>query len=185
MKTLVPILLMVLVASFSSAQPDKSLIKEKWKPGKENVIFGYSVLRMEGKNDKKGITNVAYQSGDQFLIALEKKAKDEKWSEQKQNKEIKLYKEITTGGVIHLYVTRPGFKMANTNHFSVILKDSTEKEILHTVLADDIPEPITGSDYWSNHVTVPLGEKPRGSVYVYVIDKYEGAFLEYKFRVKL
>lgn len=185
MKTFASILLMVLFVGFSRAQTDKNLIKEKWKPGKENVIFGYSVLRMEGKNDRKGITNVAYQPYDKFLTALEEKAKDEKWSEQKQNKEVSHYKELAPGGVIHVYVTRPGFKMANTNHFSVILKDSTEKEILHTVLQDDIPEPIAGSDYWSNHVTVPLGEKPRGSVYVYVIDKYEGAFLEYKFRVKL
>ncbi|HXB40999.1 MAG TPA: hypothetical protein VNZ49_10690 [Bacteroidia bacterium] len=155
MKPTITILFFVFITAVSKGQTDKNLIKENWKPGKEKIIYGHPVWRIEGKNDKRGITNIACQSNG-------------------------------TADTIHFYLTRLTLHGANTDLFTIVVKDSTNKEVLRKELENDIPEaPLNGSDYWSNYIRFPLAKKIPGKIYIYVIEKAEEKNVEFKFEVKL
>jgi len=186
MKTLLTFFLTVFITGLSFAQTDKNLTKEKWKPKQEKLLYGHPVLRIEGKNDKIGITNVAYQTLSEFTADFENLALKQNWSKEQKKEETEALQKPAPGGVVHFYLTRLGMKSANTNLFAIQVKDSTNTEILNKDFDADIPEPpLNGSDYWSNYVWLPLPKEVKGKIYVDVIDKTEGKNAKFSFSVKL
>ena len=123
------IILTTFIATVSFGQIDDTLMKANWKPEKEKVIYGNTILRLEGKNDIGGMTNVGYESFAQVKAGLEKDAEKEMWTEEKKNKTIESYSQFASGGMIHLYLTRLTIDAANTEMFTIIIKDSAETEI--------------------------------------------------------
>lgn len=160
-----------IISTISFGQIDNSLMKANWKPGKENVIYGNTILRIEGKNDIGGVTNIGYESFAQVKARIEKDADTEMWTPEKKNQKINMYTRIASGGIIHLYLSRLTIDAANTDMFSVIVKDSASNEIYRESLKSNIPNlPSSGSSYWWNYKIIPIPTEIKGEVDVYVID---------------
>ncbi len=169
----------------SHGQIDKELTDTKWQPGKEKVIYETTILRVEGKNDIGGVTNVGYQSFDKFKAATIKKADSEMWTPEKKEKTLGLYEQFASGGMIYFYLTRLTIDAANTNMFTVIVKDSTDsKEILRKGLDSKIANVPSGDNYWWNYNSIPIKEKLQGKFFIYIIDKIGGDNNKFKFEVK-
>lgn len=179
------IILTTFITTLLFGQIDDNLMKANWKPGKEKVICGNAILRLEGKNNVDGITNIGYQSFEQVKSVLEKDAEREMWTEEKKNKTIESYSKSASGGLISLYLTRLTIDAANTDMFTVIVKDSTENEIYREELKSVIPEtPSSGSSYWWNYAAILLPEKIQGKFYIYIIDHLGKDNSKFKFEIK-
>jgi hypothetical protein len=187
MKTTLMITLTFIIATFSFGQIDNSLMKPNWKPGKENVIYGNTIMRVEGKNDIGGVTNIGYESFAQVKARIEKDADSEMWTPEKKNQQINMYTRIASGGIIHLYLSRLTIGAANTDMFTVIVKDSVSNEIYRESLKSDIPNlPSSGSSYWWNYAIIPLPTEIKGEVTVYVIDRIgSDGNSRFQFKMKL
>ena len=167
------------------SQIDPNLSKPTWAIGKEKTINGNRITRIEGKNDIAGATNSGYETITQLLAEVENMANNQMWSPEKKESTIKSYETLAGGGAISLYITRLTIDAANTDMFTIIIKDSTDNnEILRQELDSDIPQvPSTGSNYWWNYTTVTIPEKIEGKFYVYVIDKLGRENSKFKFEV--
>jgi hypothetical protein len=99
------------------------------------------------------------------------------------------YEKLAVGGMIYLYITRITIDAANTDNFTVIVKDSTDNnEIFRKQLKSNIAEtPSSGdSQYWWNYTSVPISEKIQGKFYIYIIDRLgDENNKRFKFEVKL
>ena len=180
------IILTTFIATVSFGQIDDNLMKANWKPEKEKVIYGNTILRLEGKNDIGGMTNVGYESFAQVKAGLEKDAEKEMWTEEKKNETIESYSKFASGGMIHLYLTRLTIDAANTEMFTIIIKDFAETEIFRKELKSDVPNvPSSGSSYWWNYASIPLTATIQGKIYIYVIDRLGNDNSKFKFEIKL
>ena len=180
--TITPILLLIVNILFG--QIDDNIMKASWKPGKEKVIYGNTIFRVEGKNDIGGATNIGYETLDQVKGGLIKRANTEMWTEEKKTETLASYDNFAPGGLIHLYITRLTIDAANTKMFTVIVKDTNEKEIFRKELDGDIPETPSGGNYWWNYTTIPIDKKIEGSFFIYVIDQLGSDNGKFKFEVK-
>jgi len=186
MKKACSIILTILITNILFGQIDINITNENWKVGNEKVLYGNRVIRLEGNNGTNGITNIAYETFAQVKSNLEKKAENEMWTEEKKNEKIESFKSFASGGIIHLYLTRLTIGAANTKYFTVIVKDSSEKEIYREELKNDIPNtPASGSDYWWNTANIYIKEPITGSFYIYVIDALGREYPRFKFEVKI
>ena len=85
------IILTSLISTVSFGQIDDNMMKANWKTEKEKVIYGNTILRVEGKNDIRGITNIGYETFAQVKAGIEKNAEKEMWTEEKKNEKISSY----------------------------------------------------------------------------------------------
>lgn len=175
-----------LLAMFSQAQIDENLRKANWKPGKEKIIYGNSVVRLEGKNDISGVLNLGYQTLNQLKNEIETIAEKEMWSKEKIEEEIALYEKLASGGMIHIFLTRLTIDAANTDNFTVIVRDSTDsKEIFRSELESSIPNTPMAGNYWWNYAVLPISTRIEGTMFVYVIDKLGRDNHRFKYEIKL
>ena len=174
------------ISAVSFGQIDDNLMEANWKPEKEKVIYGNTILRFDGKNDIGGITNIGYETFAQVKARIEKDAEKEMWTEEKKNLKIESFSKFARGGLIHLYLTRLTIDAANTEMFTIIVKDSTETEIFRKELKSDIPNvPSSGSSYWWNYASIPIATNIQEKIYVYVIDRLGDDNSKFKFEIKL
>lgn len=188
MKTLFTLLFTSLISTLSYGQIDENLIDANWKVGNEKIIYGNKVIRQEGDNYIGGVTNISYQTLEQIKADLEKMAEKQMWTPEKKKEMIDLYEKGSAGGQIKMYLSRLTIDAANTNMFTVIVKDSTDNnEIFRKELKSKIPSvPSSGSRYWTNYTSVILPEKISGKVFIYVVDKLGGDnHTKYKFEINL
>ena len=172
MKKTTAILLLTILTTFAFGQIDDNLMIANWKPGKEKIIYGNSIFRHEGKNDIGGVLNVGFQTFIQLKADLEQKADKEMWTPEKKKETIESYEKFAGGGMIHLYLTRLTIDAANTDMFTVIVKDSSSNEIYREELKSDIPNlPSSGGSYWWNYTSIWLPTEIKGEIEVYVIDR--------------
>ena len=184
MKKLFASSILVLVVSMLFGQIDDNLTKPSWKPGKEKVIYGNTIFRLEGKNEIRGMTNLGYETLDQARGKIVKRAEAEMWQEEKKDETLAYYDKSAAGGIIHFYLTRLTIDAANTDMFTIIIKDANEKEVYREDLERGIPETPSGHTYWWNYTTIYLKEKIEGSFFIYVIDKMGEDNGKFKFQVK-
>lgn len=186
MKKAILIILISFIATVSFGQIDDNLEKANWKPGKEKVLYGNTILRVEGKNDISGITNIGYETLAQLKANIEKDAENEMWTEEKKKNEIDFYNRVALGGLIHLYLTRLTIGAANTEMFTIIVKDSTDTEIFRQELKSSVPQvPSNGTNYWWNYTVIPIDKSVQNKIYVYVIDRLGRDNSKFKFEIKL
>jgi hypothetical protein len=187
MKKTITFLFAILIASFSYGQIDKNLKKANWKPGKEKVLYGNTIVRHLGKNTISGMTNLGYQTFEQVISEVNQKANDEMWTAEKKNKTIEAYQKFSAGGILHLYLTRLTIDAANTKMFTVIVKDSEDNnEIFRKELKSNIANtPTSGSDYWWNYASIHIPEKINGKVFIYIIDRLGRDNNKFKFEMVL
>jgi len=176
-----------ILIQFAFGQIDENLMKANWKPGKAKLIYDNTVLRHEGKNDIGGMLNVGIQSFAQVKTDIERRAEREMWTNEKKKEKIDSYEKFASGGLIHLYLTRLTIDAANSEMFTVIVKDSTDiNEILRKDLKSDVPNiPPSGSNYWWNYCSIPIPNKINGKIYIYIIDKLGLDNNKFKFEVNL
>ena len=144
-------------------------------------IKGYSVKKLSGKHKYGGVTKVEYKSLSQILSELEKEAEKEMWTKEDKQSKIDAYKSISKGGQIRLDIERTTIGAANTEYFSIIIKNMDEKELCRFDLESDIPETPNSNDYWWNISIQRIDKRIKAPFYVYVIDKLEDA--PFKFEV--
>jgi hypothetical protein len=188
MKKSTTTLLLTILTTFAFGQIDDNLKRVNWKPGKERIIYGNTIFRHEGRNDIRGVLNIGFQTFAQVKADIEQMAEKEMWTPEMKTRKIESYERLSSGGLIHLYLTRLTIDAANTNMFTVIIKDSTDNnEILRLDLKRNIPNTplISGSNYWWNYTTIPIPDKINGNIYIYIIDKLGGDNNKFKFELKL
>ena len=144
-------------------------------------IKGYSVKKLAGKHKYGGITKIEYKSLSQILSELEKEAEKEMWTKEENQSKIDAYKSISKGGQIRLDIERTTIGAANTEYFSIIIKDIDEKELCRFDLDSDIPETPNSNDYWWNISIQQIDKRIKAPFYVYVVDRLEDA--PFKFEV--
>jgi hypothetical protein len=182
MKTKMITFLAILIFNISYGQVDCRVAN--WKVGNEKIINGNTILRVEGKNKLHAVTNICYKSYDQLLLEVESKSEKEMWTSEQKNEKINLYNNFALGGLLQLYITRLTIDAANTEWFTIIIKDSNEKEILRKELEPSIPNTPSMFVDWSNYGFVFLNSKINGSFFVYVIDKLGNENSKFKFEIK-
>jgi len=179
--------LFVFLPNLIWGQIDINLILANWRVGKEKVIYGNTVLRHEGKNDYRGQLNVGYQTYTQVQQQIEQQAEKEMWTPEKRQETLETYEKYASGGMIHLYLTRPSITEANTNMFTVIVKDTVNgKEIFRKDLKPEIPNtPESATGRWSNYAVVPIPTEIESPFFIYIIDKFGGENNKFLFEVKI
>ena len=183
---LLPVIFLFSIISFS--QNDHALYKPNWKPGKEKVIYGHTILRHEGENTAyDGNTNVGYKTFDQVVGEMLIDAEKQMWTNDKKEKFIQGYKDSYIGGMIILETLRFDIDRGNTKYFTVIVKNSNDEEIFRKELDSKIPDGQVRSNetFWYNSASIGIPEKIEGNIFIYVIDSLSSNNGKHKFEVKL
>jgi len=137
-------------------------------------IKGYSVKKISGKHNGYGEkTEIEYQSLPQILAETKKESEKEMWTKEHFQSEIKMEKFIYVGGQIILHIERTTIGSANTEFFTIIIKDSDENEILRKTLKSDIPDPSYSNDTWRNFALCSVDKRIKTPFFVYVVDAIE------------
>ena len=187
MKKTITILLTTFSTVLSFGQSDRTMMYADWKTGTEKTIYGNKIFRHEGNNDMSGITNVGYQTFTQVRADVETRAEKDMWTPEKKQQTLTAMDMVGGGGRIYLYIERLTIGAANTDMFSVIVRDSTDtNEIFRKDLMSDIPEvPSSGSDYWWNSTVISVPKKVSGKIFIYIIDRLGGDNNKFKFSVTI
>ena len=137
-----------------------------------------NVLKIEGDT----FTNLEYKS----LYQLKKKTKEEALKDSWDNE--RLFSKLIElefnceGGLLILRIERKTKSEANTNWFTISIKDINEKELYNTALSNSNPETKSMSGYWWNVISIPISKKIVPPYYVYVNEF--GSKNKIKFEVK-
>jgi len=95
------------------------------------------------------------------------------WTKEHFQSEIKMEKFIYVGGQIILHIERTTIGSANTEFFTIIIKDSDENEILRKTLKSDIPDPSYSNDTWRNFALCSVDKRIKTPFFVYIVDAIE------------
>lgn len=134
-------------------------------------IKGYSVKKISGNHKYGGKTKIKYTSLSQMISDLEKKAEKEMTSKEDLKYDIDLYKETSFGGQIRLDIDRGTIGAADTEYFTIIIKDiNDENELFRQKLGSRTPNYYSSRDDWWNIAIVSLKERIKAPFYVYVVD---------------
>ena len=142
---------------------------------------GYSIRMISGKHKYGGSTKIEYKSLSQILSETEKKAEKQMWTSEDLQSTLETYKRLYKGGQIRLDIERTTIGAANTEWFSIIIKDLAENELYRVDLDSKIPETPNSNDYWWNLSIQGIDKRIKPPFYVYVVDRLEDA--PFKFEV--
>lgn len=161
----------------------EGLFDPDWAVGETRVIYNNKITRLGGRC--QGVcTNIGYESIKQVEDGLLKKAEEEMWTEDKKTKTISAFKNLSPGGSVRLYITRPELDEARGSNFSVIVKDTAEREISRIDIQEKIPSAPRTDNLWSNILSARITAPVSPPFYIYVIDKLGGDNKRHKFRIE-
>jgi len=144
-------------------------------------IRGFSTTLLSGEHTFGGRTSIVYESIFQILKEVEDNSKNQMWTPQEKERKIKAYLNEYRGGRITLKIERKDIDQANTEWFSIIIKDLNEQEKYRFKLKNDIPETPISDDYWWNLSIVGLHDRIELPFYVYIVDEVSNT--NFKFEV--
>jgi len=133
-------------------------------------IKEYSIKRLQGSDEYDCITNIYYKNLHQILSEINTKSVKEMWTAQEKQTKIEAYKFSCKGGQINLHINRLSLGSANTNMFSIIIKDCNENELFRYNFDSSLPS-YGSSGYWRNYGICFVNKTIKAPFYVYVIDK--------------
>lgn len=134
-------------------------------------IKGYSVKKISGNHKYGGKTKIKYTSLSQMISDLEKKAEKEMTSKEDLKYDIDLYKRTSFGGQIRLDIDRGTIGAADTEGFTIIVKDiNDEKELFRQKLGSKTPNYYSSRDDWWNIALINFDKRIKAPFHVYVID---------------
>ena len=140
---------------------------------KDVGIKGYLSKLFEGKHKYGGYTKVSYMNTLQLLTNARKTSIKEMWNSEKLESKIINYKNYCRGGQLRIDIGRPTIGAANTEMFTIIIKDSADIEIFRQDLDSNIPETPSADDNWWNIEIINLEKKIRPPFNVYVVDRLQ------------
>jgi len=144
-------------------------------------IKSYTVKKISGKQKYSGEkTSIKYNSFNQEIKSIKERADKEMWTKEKLESTITELKQLSIGGTIQLDIERLTIASANTEYFSVIVKDSNDTEIYREDLKNSIPNTPSGSENWWNIATVFVPKRIKAPFYIYVVDKLDGTPFKYQ-----
>ena len=143
------------------------------------LIKGYSVKKLSGKHKYGGVTKIEYKSCQQLIDEVKERADKQMWANEVLQSNLDFYKRTCKAGQVILYIERTTIGSANTEYFTIIIKDKNENELYRKELENDIPE--YSSDWWWNYGYAYLDKRIKAPFYVYVVDRLEDA--PFKFEV--
>ena len=144
-------------------------------------IKAYDVKKISGKHKYGGFTKIEYQSLQQLIIETKKKSEKEMWTKEQFKSNIEALKAVSVGGQVRLDIERITIDCANTENFTIIIKDSAENELFRKALDSNIPNPSSLNDNWWNITLCTIDKRIKVPFYVYVVDALEDA--PFKFEV--
>lgn len=134
-------------------------------------IKGYSVKKISGNHKYGGKTKIKYTSLFQMISDLEKKAEKEMMSKEDVNEQMNFFKSTSFGGQIQLDIDRGTIGAADTEGFTIIVKDiNDEKELFRQKLGSKTPNYYNSSDDWWNIAIINFNKRIKAPFHVYVID---------------
>jgi len=142
------------------------------------LIKGYSVKKFSRRQKYGGKTKIEYQSLPQLLDEVRILSLKQMWTKEKLQTTLNTYKNTCKGGQVRLYIERITIGAANTDMFSIIIKDTSESELYRVDLDNDIPE--YSSDWWWNYGYAYINKRIKIPFYVYVVDKLEDTPFKFK-----
>lgn len=144
-------------------------------------IKGYNIKRLSGKHKYGGKTELEYESLPNILAETNATAKKEMWTEDKLKEQVNLLREHHKGGHLILKIERITIGSADTDNFTVIVKDESDKEIYREKLESSVANTPSGSDDWWNIAVIGIPKRIKTPFFVYVVDQLEDA--PFKFEV--
>ncbi|MBN2747366.1 MAG: hypothetical protein JXR34_11630 [Bacteroidales bacterium] len=163
---------LIFISSFCYGQVDEKFTNTNWRIGETKIIFDNGINRIEGENYEGVSTNVGYKSRKQFIEEIKNKAEEEMWESDKLTNRLILIEEYAKGGVLSLFIQRGSITSANNENFTVIIKNSKNKEVFRKQLEYDLPElPNSKERVWWNFATIFIPEVIKDDFTVYIIDR--------------
>jgi len=141
-------------------------------------IKGYTVKLVSGKHKYDGKTEITYQSLSHKIEEIKKTAAKEMWAEDKLDEKISAFKEEGKGGMLSFRFDRITIDAANTDMFTVIVKDANDKEIYREDLPGSVPN--HSNDMWYNFGVAIIPERINTPFYVYLVDKLQDEPFKYE-----
>lgn len=164
-------------------QNNEKIFYGKWEVGSIKNFSGNNILRIEGENNSKSITNIDFKTLSQSKSDIEKKSQTEMWDSIK-TAELLYFYEKNAFITVDLYVARRTIGSANFKFFTIVFKDSSEKEVYREDLKEEIPNvPNSGSEKWWNYTQIFLPHEIKGKNYIYIIDQIQS--IRYKFEINI
>jgi len=153
-------------------------------------------VRLDGisSSAQSAVQNYMQMKRDDSSIALQDQQRNQTaaatqktLAETEKNKELESCRKYALGGAITIYLMRSTIGAANTDYFTIIVKDSLENEIYREKLPNRIPSvPESGSPFWTNWGYISIPTPLHGKNFIYVIDGLGGDNnTKFKFEINL
>ncbi len=144
-------------------------------------IRGYSVKKISGKHKYGGKTTIEYKSLMQLIAETKKQADKEMWTKNQLDVTLMSLKKLSIGGQVRLDIERTTIGSANTEFFTIIVKDSAENEVFRKTFDSSVPNPSSLNDNWWNIALCSINKRIKTPFYIYIVDALEDA--PFKFEV--
>ncbi len=132
-----------------------------WIAGHKKTINGNSITRISGGDKPGEITNISYQTLEQKIDGLRKRAEKEKLDRSVIRSRLDFYREYAEGGVIKLYIRRGVQDTARIENYTVILENISGDEIYRKRVStreprnNPVPDKVKGGYHNINLYWIP------------------------------
>lgn len=179
------IIFLILVTTSMFSQVESNLYGKSWKVGETKVLYNNSITKVIGENKYKNVLNLGYRTCEQIKAEAVKDSENEMWTPEKLKSKIEAFDNFCSGGILTLYIERLTIETANTNNFTVIIKDSDNIEVLREELKSKVANVPSSNSEWSNSKSILIPKLLKGKFSIYVIDKYGGDNSKFMFEITL
>jgi hypothetical protein len=163
-----------------------ALTEYPWLDNSIHEIYGHTIIQVFGErvaeqrhSNLGPITNVAYQSLDQMIAAVDTlQIPEEEKLALKQK-----YQEEAAGGCVQVFITRPTESRANLKWFFVIIRGADDKGKIMEIDLQYQPSQLPEGNGWWNYNEVFLPVKVDFPFYIYLNDKQSQHLSDFKFKI--
>lgn len=149
---------------------------------KDATVKKYNVSLVEGKHKFGGTTKIEYLNTLQVMDNAKDIAKKRMWTDEKLNGLLSFIRTENYGGKIKLNIERNTIEGANTNMFSVVIKDTSGTEIFRKKFPAEVAEVPSDTKYWWNMGEVDIDKKIRPPFDIFLIDNLQDAPFRFAIR---
>jgi hypothetical protein len=121
---------------------------------------------------------VEYTSLMQLLSKSRKQAKDNMWTPEKLQSDIDLYMDRYRGGTIQLLVTGSNIDLTDIGNFTIIVKDTADKELFRNAFEKEIPK--AEDDHFRSFGLANIENSIPSHFFIYVTDVVSTAPAKYE-----
>ena len=169
MKTSILVASMVMMATIGLGQ---KLFPTLWKTGKSKIILGHEILREQGNG--RSSPYIYFESYEQKLADLEKKASVQMWAEEDKKQKIESLTKYGKGGSIGVKTFASSLDEAKVDNFTMIVQDMDGKELYRSKLKEEVPSysVVSWSTSWGSFAVEYLPENIKTPFRLYLVNSY-------------